>query len=223
MTARRIALAVLALATAAAAPVSAQDIKPGLYEVTSKIGGNNQVGAMMKQQQEAMAKMTPEQRQQMADMPRQLEKMMANMSPAQRKQMQDAMGQQAGAIDALKSMQMKHNADGSTTVKMCVTQAMIDQRHVTGQEGDCTQNNSKMSGGVMKISYTCTRPPSRGEGELRMTGPNSYSTRMRMTSLDPANKQAMEVESTSTWQGANCGNVKPIDASTFKRPAAGGK
>ena len=70
MKTRLTALAVLSLASITAAPASAQDFKPGLYQVTSKISGNNQMAAMMTQQKEAMAKMTPEQRRQMADMPK---------------------------------------------------------------------------------------------------------------------------------------------------------
>jgi hypothetical protein len=212
----RLTALVLSLATITA-PVLAQDIKPGLYQVTSKMGGNNKMGEMMKQQKEAMAKMTPEQRQQMADMPKHVAKMMEGMSPEQKKKMKEMMGDQAGAMEAMQSMQMTYNADGSTSMKMCVTKEMIDQRNVAVQQGDCKQSNSKMTGGVMKIAYTCTQPPSRGEGELRMTGPNTFTTKMSMVSTDPANKQTMELESTSTWLGANCGSVKPMDPKSFKK------
>ncbi len=217
MPSRLTTIAAMTLAALFAAPANAQDIKPGLYQVTTKVAGDNELGAMMKQQKDAMAKLTPQQREQMADMPRQLERMMADMSPEQRKQMGAMIGKQGGALEALKSMQMTHNADGSTSVKMCVTQAMIDQRAFATQHGECKQNNSKMVRGVMKIAYTCTRPPSKGEGEVRMTGPNSFSTNMTMTSTDPANKQSMVVDSNATWLGASCGDVKPIDAGAFKQ------
>ncbi|WP_426106787.1 DUF3617 domain-containing protein [Massilia sp. TSP1-1-2] len=215
------ALALLSVATLLPPPALAQDFKPGLYQVSSKVSGNNQIGDMLKQQKEVMAKMTPEQRQQMADLPSMMEKMMDGMSPAQRDNMKAAMGKQAGAMEAMQSMQMTTNADGSTSMKMCLTQDMINQQKQTGnfsgQQGACTHSNGKMSGGVMKISYTCTQPPSKGEGELRMTGPNSYTTRMRMVSTDPANKQTMAVEASSVWLGASCGSVKPMDARAFKQ------
>lgn len=221
MKTRLTALALTSLATMLAAPAIAQDFKPGLYEVTSKVGGDNRVSEMLKQQKDALAKMTPEQRQQMADMPRQVQKMMEGMSPEQRQKMKGMMGKQAGAMDAMQNMQMTLNADGSSTMKMCVTKEMVDQRHMTGNLGGqhrgCTQTNGKMSGGVMKISYACTQPPLKGEGEVRMTGPNSFTTRMTMVSTEPGNKQSMEVESSSTWVGANCGSVKPIDPKAFKQ------
>ncbi len=218
MTTRLTALAVLSLVTIFAAPASAQEIKPGLYQITSKIGGNNQANAMMKQQQEAIAKMTPQQRQQMADMPKQIAKMMESMTPEQRKQMQGVTGKHAAAMEAMQSTQMTFNADGSTSAKMCFTKEMVDQRAFASQQhGDCKHNNTKMSGGVMKIAYTCTKPPSKGEGEVRMTGPNSFTTKMSMASTEPGNKQTMELESTSTWLGANCGSVKPIDVKSLQQ------
>ncbi len=221
MKTRLTASALICLAAMTAAPASAQDFKPGLYQVTSKVGGNNKMGEMMKQQKEALAKMTPEQRQQMADMPKMMQKMMEGMSPAQKEKMKAAMGNQASAMEAMQSMQMTHNADGTTTMKMCLTKDLIDQQkksgNFSGKQGACTHTNGKMVGGVMKISYACTQPPSKGEGELRMTGPNSYSTKMSMVSTDPANKETMEVQADSVWLGANCGSVKPMDPKAFKQ------
>ena len=221
MKTRLTALALMSLATMMAAPASAQDFKPGLYQVTSKIGGNNQMGEMMKQQKEALAKMTPEQRKQMADMPKMMERMMEGMSPAQREKMKATMGKQAGAMEAMQSMQLTHNDDGTTSMKLCMTKEMIEEQKMngnfTGHRGACTHTNGKMSGGVMKIKYVCTQPPSSGEGELRMTGPNSYTTKMTMVSTDPANKQTMTVEADSVWLGASCGSVKPMDPKAFRQ------
>ena len=217
MTQRLFGIAVLSLATLTAAPVMAQEIKPGLYQVTSKISGNGQMAGMLKQQQEAMARMTPEQRRQMADLPRQLAGMMEALSPEQKQKMKAMMGEQAGALDAMQNMQMTHNADGSTSMKMCVTKDMVDKRNFTGQYGQCTSTTGPMRGGVMKVQYTCSTPPSKGEGEIRMTGPNTYSTKMTMISTDPADKQNMEIDSTSTLIGADCGSVKPLDPKSFKQ------
>jgi hypothetical protein len=217
MSLRLSTVTVISLAALLCAPASAQEIKPGLYTTTSKIGGNNQVTDLLKQQKEAMAGMTPAQRQQMADMPKMMGQMMEGMTPEQRKKMQAMMGDKAGAMEAMQSMQLQQNADGSTSMKMCVTKEMAEQRMLVTQHGRCKHENGKMSGGVMKINYTCSQPPSKGEGELRVTGPNSFSTKMKMVSTEPGNKQTMEVDSTATWLGADCGNVKPIDAKAFKQ------
>lgn len=210
-------LAVLSLTTLLASVAVAQDIKPGLYQVTSKMGGDNKVSDMLKQQKETLAKMTPEQRQHMADLPRQMGKMMEGMTPAQRAKMKEMMGGNADILESMQSMQMTYNADGSTSMKMCVTQEMIDRRDLTSQHGECKHSNGKMTGGVMKIAYTCANPPSKGEGELRMTGANSFATNLKMVSTDPANKQTLELASTSTWLSAGCGSVKPVDPTTVNK------
>jgi hypothetical protein len=212
MTSRFTALAAISLAALVSAPASAQTIKPGLYQITSKMSGNNEMGKAMAQQKEAMAKMTPEQRKAMADMPRQMEKMMADMPPAQRKAMKDMMAKQGKNMDAMQSMQVETNADGSTSMKMCMTKEMVDRNQFgANQQGNCKHNTGKFSGGVMKFSYVCTQPVASGEGEVRVTGPSSYSTKMKMVHTDRGQKQVMEVESNSTWLGANCGSVKPLD------------
>ncbi len=57
--------AALALGTASA---GAQSIKPGLWETTSKVGGNPEMDKAMAQMQQQMASMPPAQRKQMEDM-----------------------------------------------------------------------------------------------------------------------------------------------------------
>lgn len=57
-------LAAAAFATGA----SAQNLKPGLWEVTNKMGGSGDMGAAMAQMQKEMANMPPEQRKMMQEM-----------------------------------------------------------------------------------------------------------------------------------------------------------
>ncbi|MES3023269.1 MAG: DUF3617 domain-containing protein [Pseudomonadota bacterium] len=214
MTPRLNALAVILLASTCAMPASAQTIKPGLYEITSKVGGDNPMsksrGRQQQQQKAAMADLTPEQRKQMADLPKQMEKMMADMPPEQRKAMKEMMAKQSGNMEAFQSMQLETNADGSTTMKMCMTKEMVDHGQLMQQQPNCKQTMGKMTGGVMKFSYNCTKPASTAEGEVRIIGPNSFSTKMKMVSKEPGQEGTMEVESTSKWLGTNCGSVKPF-------------
>ena len=221
MTPRLLMIAALSFGPLLAAPAFAQEIKPGLYQVTSKMSGNNKISDMMKQQKDVLAKMTPEQRQQMADLPRQMAAMMENMPADQREKMKAMMGKQSGALASLQSMQMTINPDGSTTAKMCVTKQMIERRNFTAQQGSCTHNVGPMVGGVMKVTYACTQPPSRGQGEMHMTGPGSFTTNMKIVSTEPGNKDTVEIDSTSTWLGADCGSVKPVDPAAFQQAPSG--
>ncbi len=69
MNLRPLVLAALAAITSlAAAPAVAQTMKPGLWEVSSKIGGNPETEKAMAQMQAQMAAMPPAQRKQMEEM-----------------------------------------------------------------------------------------------------------------------------------------------------------
>lgn len=60
--------ALAAISGLAAAPAAAQTMKPGLWEVSSKIGGNPETEKAMAQMQAQMAAMPPAQRKQMEEM-----------------------------------------------------------------------------------------------------------------------------------------------------------
>ena len=104
--------ALLVCATAA----SAQSIKPGLWEMQHKMGGNPQID-------QAMA---------------QMQKQMAAMSPAQRKQMEAMMGQQgmtmptpgAGGGMAMKVMEERSFADYRTDVTLDVRNVKLALRRL---------------------------------------------------------------------------------------------
>ena len=176
----RIALTCLALA-ASCTGLSAQTIKPGLWEISSQMQGS-------KEMNEAMA----EARKAMADMP-----------PEQRKMMQDMMAKQG--------IQMTPGSGAGMAIKLCMTQEMIDRNEVAQhQKGDCTHTNSARSGNTMKFSFVCTQPPSSGEGTVTFNGPDSYSVKMQTASTVRGQTEKMEMQSTGRWLGSDCGNIKPI-------------
>lgn len=61
-------LSVLALAAFAAVPAAAQTLKPGLWEIQHKMGGNPEMDKAMEEARKQMASMPPEQRKQMEAM-----------------------------------------------------------------------------------------------------------------------------------------------------------
>jgi len=175
---------VLAACALAAGSASAQNIKPGLWEMTSKIGGNPEM-------EKAMAQM----QQQMASMP-----------PAQRKQMEEMMAQ--------RGMQMGTAAGGGMSVKMCLTKEMVERNDfAAGQaEGDCKHTTQPRVGNTMKMSFVCTNPPSSGEGEFTFMGNEGYQSKMKITSSSRGKPETMTTESSGKWLGADCGSIKPVAA-----------
>src|SRR5688572_1108940 len=141
----RNALVVLAAATFSTGAY-AQNMKPGLWEIT-----NN-----MKSGSGEMEKARAQMQQQMASMP-----------PEQRKMMEDMMAKQG----------MKMGA-GGTSVKMCMTKEMAERNQVPAQQGDCKTTQQARSGNTMKVAFSCTNPPSSGEGQYTFVSPEAYTMTM---------------------------------------------
>ena len=141
---------------ACATGVSAQSMKPGLWEITNNVqsGGKDMTAAMA-----------------------QMEKQMAAMPPEQRKMMQDMMAKQG--------VQMGAGGAGGMRIKMCLTQEMVDRNEVAPkQQGNCTHTTSPRVGGTMKYAFQCTKPASSGQGEVTFSSPEAYSMKMSMTSAE---------------------------------------
>jgi hypothetical protein len=169
------------LVTAWAGCASAQNIKPGLWEFTTQISGGSG------QMSDAMAK---------------AQKQMESMPPEQRKMMQDMMAKQG--------VQMGTSAGGGMTVKVCMTQEMVDRNEVSSHQGDCTHTNSPRMGNTMKFSFVCTKPPSSGEGQVTFSSPEAYSMKMTTTSTARGTPEKMDMQNSGHWLGSDCGNVKPL-------------
>src|SRR5690606_31028101 len=80
-------------------PVAAQTMKPGLWEITNKMGDSGESGAKMAAAME------------------QMQKQMASMSPEQRKQMEKMMAQQGVNMSP-------GAAGGGMSARVCITKEM---------------------------------------------------------------------------------------------------
>ena len=159
-------LAAAALA-ALSLSVSAQNLKPGLWEVTSKTSGNPQM-------EQAMAEM---------------QKQMASMPPAQRKQMEEAMARQGVKMGAA--------SGGGMAMQMCMTIAnqrdesecwtVLDRQRI---EGHCS-SASELGPVCTEMRECCLLQPA---GDLRTlcvaqsgTGHEEYCTQL-LAALNGANR-----------------------------------
>lgn len=173
-------LAALALGGACALPALAQNIKPGLWEVT------NHVGSPDGKLQAAMA---------------QMQQQLAHLDPAQRKTMEQMMARHGVELAG---------GDGGVRARTCVTPEMAARNEVPMQHGSCTQTHSPMTGGSMKIAFNCTRPRASGEGELTFMSDTSYRIRMNVTSDARGENETINMDATARWLGADRGAVKPF-------------
>ena len=176
---------VLLAAAAVAAPAFAQSqMKPGLWEITPKM-------------QTASGQME----QQMAQMQQQ----MANMPPDQRKMMEQMMAQ--------RGVRMGPAGGNGMTMKICMTKEQIERNQMPQQQrGDCKTSLQPKVGNTTKMSFTCTNPPSSGEGQYTVTSPDSYAMKMVVHTTVQGHPETMNMDGTGRWLGADCGDIKPIQA-----------
>lgn len=170
-----------------AAPAAAQNtMKPGLWEINNKMGGSGEQGAKMAAAME------------------QMQKQMAAMSPEQRKQMQDMMAKQGVNM-------APGGTGGGMAVRVCITKEMAARNEAPAQpQGDCKQEQMQKTGNTMKFKFTCSKPPSSGEGEITQNSPESYTMNMKVNREVKGKPEQMTMEAQGKWVSSDCGSVKPI-------------
>nr|WP_315260034.1 DUF3617 domain-containing protein [uncultured Duganella sp.] len=166
----------IALAVLAAAPASAQTVKPGLWELTNRIKtGDAQTDQALSAALAQLAVLPPEQRAR-------VEAMMAQNGVSM---------PQAGG-------------DGSLKVTACVTPEMAARKELPlSQKGKCTSKQDPVAGGL-NVSFSCTDPASSGQGQIRFQGDNAYTATMEVSNNSGTGPRNATVESSGRWLGASC-------------------
>jgi len=173
---------VLAAALAAfAGAAGAQSLKPGLWEINQKMDMGGGQDPRMAQMQQQMANMPPEQRKMMEQM---MAKQGVKMGPG--------------------------GPGGGMAVQMCMTKEMAERHEVPAQRGDCKTTQQSRSGNTMKMAFSCTNPPSSGEGEVTFTSPESYSMKMTVNTQRQGKPETMKMDASGKWLKSDCGDVKPM-------------
>lgn len=154
----------------------AQTIRPGLWQIDSKITSANT------ETDQAMAV---------------LFRQMGNLPPDQRKMLEQLAAQQGMAMPTI-------GADGAIGTRSCITPEMAARKLIpTGQQGTCTSNNVAVNGG-MKLSFSCTNPPSSGEGKLIFSGDTAFNMAVNVTTSARGAPEQMTVTSAGKWLSAAC-------------------
>ncbi len=161
----------------------AQTLKPGLWEMQTKMqSGSGEMEKAMAEMQQQMASMTPE----------------------QRKMMQDMMSKQG--------VSMGSGGPGAMSVKICMTQQMIERNELPAQQGDCKNTVSPRSGNKMKFAFNCTKPVSSGEGEVTFISPQAYTSTMTVNTTKAGKTERLTMDSQGKWLSTECGAIRPIDS-----------
>lgn len=159
----------------AATAAHAQAQKPGLWEHSTQLGG-------------AMA---AQMAAQVADMKRQ----MAQLPPEQRKMMEQMLAQQGMAL----------GADGTTTLRYCLTPEQARQVEPPSHDEDCRYTVTQRSASSMRARFVCTdEGQTQGEGEWRWQGDQTYEGRFKVQTLIDGQRQTVDMTQRGRWLGATC-------------------
>lgn len=93
-----------------------------------------------------------------------------------------------------------------------MTKEMAEHDAIPAGRGDCKTSQQQRSGNTMKMSFTCTNPPSTGESQVTFDGAGSYSSKTTVTTTTHGKPETMTMEGSGKWLSADCGSVKPIQA-----------
>ena len=126
---------------------------------------------------------------------------MAQMPPEQRKQMEAMMAQQG--------VRMAPGAGGGMAMQVCMTKEMAERNDMPMQEG-CRMTKNQRSGKTMNFAFTCSNPPSSGEGQVNLASPESYSSHMTVRTTVQGKTETTTMDATGKWLKADCGNVRPM-------------
>ncbi|MDN2703378.1 MULTISPECIES: DUF3617 domain-containing protein [unclassified Janthinobacterium] len=183
-------LACAALGSHAGAHAAAPSptIKPGLWQVDSKMASpdaatDNAMSMVLQQ--------------------------LGNLPPDQRKQLESMAASRGMAMPTV-------GADGAVRVTACVTPDMAARKQIpTGQPGDCKSKNTDIAGG-MQVSFTCANPKSSGEGKVMFTGDQAFNMQLAVTTSARGAPEQVNVTSSGKWLGASCPAPAPAAASIQK-------
>lgn len=175
-------LRTLALATVLL-PLAAQAQKPlpGLWEMTMNLqSGGADVSAGLAQMREQMARMPPE----------------------QRKMMEDMMAKQGVALNP--------GGAGGMNVRFCMSKEQAEADDMPQDpDGNCKRDSLNRSGATVRFTFSCTKPPSKGSGEVVFASSKAYTMKMQMDRSEKGKTQRVDMQQSAKWLAADCGNLKP--------------
>jgi hypothetical protein len=178
---------IVLVACSFAAGASAQNLKPGLWEISNT----------MKSAGGEMEKAAAEMQAQMADMP-----------PEQRAMMEGMMAKQG--------MKMGAGAPGAMSVKTCLSPEMVERNEFPAQQGNCKSTSQPRAGNVVKMSFTCSDPASSGEGVYTFVSPEAFTSKLVIRSAAQGKAETMNMDGKGKWLASDCGSVAPLRAPAAK-------
>lgn len=127
---------------------------------------------------------------------------MKNMPPEQRKH-----------IEAMMKERGVDMSGGMNKVKICLDKASMDQGRWQGEQAAHCKTDKSNTGTVWRWHAVCGEPyNSVTDGEATFTNAETYVVKTKTTMTIRGKSQTTQSTIQSKWMGANCGDIKPIQA-----------
>lgn len=177
-------LATLAVAIMLGGAAWAYPLKPGLWEMQTKMEAGD--GALA----QAMAAM---------------EKQLAALPEGQRKMMEEMLAKQGVGITGL-------GADG-VRMRHCLSPQMVAEEKLPFErQGEgCERTLVSRSDSEIRFTLSCREPPARGEGEVHFVNPGAYTSRFTLEMEYEGRQERIQGRSESRWLADECGDIKPLE------------
>jgi len=94
-------------------------------------------------------------------------------------------------------------------MQMCFTKEMVERNDVPMQDG-CKVTQNQRSGKTQKFAFSCSNPPSSGEGQVTYESPEAYTSHMTVKTTVAGKAETTTMDASGKWLKADCGNVKPV-------------
>jgi len=131
---------------------------------------------------------------------REMQEHMKNMSPEQRKMVEGMMKQHGVSVE------------GGGQFKMCLSKESLDADawHQQAKRDSGCKTQTTKSGNVWKWHQSCPGPnASESDGEATFVSDTQYKMKSTTTVDEGGQKKTHNMTATSTWLGADCGDIKP--------------
>ena len=133
--------------------------------------------------------------------------LMQNLPPELRQEMEAKLKQRGVDISG---------TAGSGDLKVCLSKESLDSGRWQNTGGNCKTTYTSRTAKRWAWRSVCTTPAMAADGEARFTDSRHYvvETKMKMNAAGAA--RTMHMLMTSTWLGADCGDVQPVGSGTMQ-------
>lgn len=97
-----------------------------------------------------------------------------------------------------------------TGLRVCITPEQAARDDIPVQGDNRCKTTWKSRGQRATFHVECANPPSKGDGEMEIIGPEAWKTRMNMQIREQGQLRNVRTESQGKWLSSKCGNIKPV-------------